>query len=67
MDHAIVSQDVGDDDFSIIDEDLAVFNADGDLFAQKGLSFFQQDHIFSQHTAFHNMVEQDIGQGRNIF
>ena len=64
VDDAVGGLNVGCDDLdSVVEEDLAINDADGYIFAQQGRGCIQGDHGFSRDSAFNNMVEQDIGQG----
>ena len=50
-----------DDLHSLVQEDLAIFYADGHIFAQNCLGASQLDHIGSHDFARYDMVEQDVG------
>ncbi len=66
MDDAVAGLDVGDDDLhGFVQEDVAVFDRDGDRIAGEGgfsALAIEGDYIGSHDLAGDDMVEQDVGQ-----
>ncbi len=66
MNNTVRCKNISNNNFSIFDLSLAIYQADHGGFTLKGLNFFKSDHVGSKLAAFSNMEGQYIGQGGNI-
>ena len=66
MDDAVGGSNVGNDDFSVINHDLAICIVDQDWLALDGLSRAEGNNVAGEDLTGNDMVEQDVGQSGDI-